>query len=244
MQRTGVELGGGDGGAASTSTRKRLKTDENVGAGGDGEAAEEVKDAIISLRGQDGEQVGPPLKVPLTIEAKNLQVLVNKLLDQEDESKPYSFFIHEVELERDLRTHLQKHGNSLENLEVTFKPQAWFKVLPVSRCSATMTGHSESVLSVHFSPDSRSLASGSGDTTVRIWDLDTQTRLFQCSQHKDWVLCVCWSPDAKYIASGGMDKIICLWNPENGQHMGTLKVRIHRITPHHNTRAGVLVFDC
>ena len=109
MQRSGGE--GGGGGAASTSTRKRQKkTDDSAGAEAGGEAADEVRDAIISLRGQDGEQVGPPLKVPLTIEAKNLQVLVNKLLDQEDESKPYSFFIHEVELERDLRTHLHRRG--------------------------------------------------------------------------------------------------------------------------------------
>lgn len=44
-----------------------------------------------------------------------------------------------------------------------------------------MTGHSEAVLSVQFSPDSRHLASGSGDTTVRFWDIYTQTPLFTCS---------------------------------------------------------------
>lgn len=32
----------------------------------------------------------------------------------------------------------------------------------------------EAVLSVNFSPDGRHLASGSGDTTVRFWDLNTQ----------------------------------------------------------------------
>lgn len=30
------------------------------------------------------------------------------------------------------------------------------------------------MLSVNFSPDGRRLASGSGDTTVRFWDLSTQ----------------------------------------------------------------------
>ena len=48
-------------------------------------------------------------------------------------------------------------------------------------------GHSEAVLSVQFSPDSRMLASGSGDTTVRFWDIYTQTPLFTCTG-KVWIL--------------------------------------------------------
>ena len=43
-----------------------------------------------------------------------------------------------------------------------------------------MGGHAESVLVVAFSPNGRHLASGSGDTTVRMWDLATQTPLHTC----------------------------------------------------------------
>jgi WD40 repeat protein len=42
-------------------------------------------------------------------------------------------------------------------------------------------GHGEAVLSVSFSPDGRQLASGSGDTTVRFWDLGTQTPMYTCT---------------------------------------------------------------
>ena len=36
-------------------------------------------------------------------------------------------------------------------------------------------GHTEAILVTAFSPDGQLLASGSGDTTIRIWDTGTQT---------------------------------------------------------------------
>ena len=38
-------------------------------------------------------------------------------------------------------------------------------------CLQTMEGHSSSVLSVSFSPDSSKIASGSDDKTVKLWDV-------------------------------------------------------------------------
>ena len=70
-------------------------------------------------------------------------------------------------------------------LRIVYQPQAIFRVRPVSRCTASMPGHAEAVLSVNFSPDGRQLASGSGDTTVRFWDLGTQLPAHTCQV---WVL--------------------------------------------------------
>jgi len=65
-------------------------------------------------------------------------------------------------------------------LRIVYQPQAVFRVRPIARCTASMPGHAESVLVTAFSPDGKQLASGSGDTTVRLWNLNTQTPLHTC----------------------------------------------------------------
>lgn len=59
-----------------------------------------------------------------------------------------------------------KGVTSETSLDVTFYPLALFRVRPVTRCTASLEGHTEAVLCVSFSPDSSTLATGSGDTTV------------------------------------------------------------------------------
>ena len=62
-----------------------------------------------------------------------------------------------------------KDGSQLSTercLKITFYPLAKFRVRAVTRCSTTMEGHSEAVLCAAFSPDSKQLATGSGDCTV------------------------------------------------------------------------------
>jgi len=58
-------------------------------------------------------------------------------------------------------------------------------------------------------PFSRYLASGSGDTTVRFWDLNTETPHHTCKSHKHWVLCISWSPDGKKLASACKNGQVC-----------------------------------
>ncbi|ETN70518.1 WD domain, G-beta repeat protein [Necator americanus] len=71
----------------------------------------------------------------------------------------------------------------------------------------------------------RGLASGSGDMTVRIWDIDTELPLYTCKGHKNWVLCIAWSPDARKIASACKNGQIMIWDAATGAQIGKTLTR-------------------
>jgi len=73
--------------------------------------------------------------------------------------------------------------------------------------------HGSPVYSVAWSPNSTTpiLASGSGDKTVRIWNLDGSPNPAIYTGHTDAVLAVSWS--ANLLASASKDKSIILWKP-------------------------------
>ena len=89
--------------------------------------------------------------------------------------------------------------------------------------SGVLFGHRDKVTCVVFSSDGTSLVSGSGDETVKLWDVQTGGVVKTFSGHTGSVWSVSISEDCTTIASGSYDKSICLWNVQTEECYQTIK---------------------
>lgn len=105
---------------------------------------------------------------------------------------------------------------------------------------STLTGHSDSVLCVAWSPDGKRLVTGSDDKTAKVWDVETGKELLTLSGHSDSLVSVAWSPDGKWLASGSNDETAKVWYAESGTELLTLGATLKplRASPGARTEGG------
>ena len=84
--------------------------------------------------------------------------------------------------------------------------------------------HTYSVNSVSWSPNGRWIATGAGDSSVRVWDAATGKLEERLLGHTGVVITVDWSPDSRRIVSGGSDGTARVWELEVHPTQRTVEV--------------------
>lgn len=183
-----------------------------------------VQDVFIQFRSLDNnnEFRSSILSISASSNKKDLEILLNELLKNEEFTQ-YTFSLDGIHLSTSLQDTLgilSKTSKFEETLILDYFTEAIFRVKPITRCSSTLSGHTDAILCCAFSPDGKILVTGSGDRMVRFWDLQTETPFTLVSSHQDWVLCVSWSPDGHFLASGCKDGTIQIWEASTQKPFG------------------------
>jgi len=101
-----------------------------------------------------------------------------------------------------------------------------------SRCAAaaagvkllrTLEGHQHVVFSVAFDPQGGTLASGSSDGTVKLWEARSGKLLRTLEGHQRAVFSAAFDPQGGTLASGSSDRTVKLWEARSGKLLRTLE---------------------
>ena len=79
----------------------------------------------------------------------------------------------------------------------------------------TFSGHEQDIYSLDFARNGKHIASGSGDRTVRVWDMDSGREVLNLSID-DGVTTVAISPGGDHVAAGSLDKSVRVWDARSG----------------------------
>ena len=193
---------------------------------------------FISMEGKElnnEETLTNEITLPTEITLIDLNKLINeKLLNNKEDPQLYQFYINDIQIKTNLKETLQKikDFSSEATYKIVYCPESLFRVKPLTRGGTVLEGHSDSILTVQFSPDGNLLCSGGGDATLRFWDMETDTPIDSKNKnineeneenedeedtqlHSAWILCIVFSPDGSILATGDVEGYFGIWDAVN-----------------------------
>ena len=125
----------------------------------------------------------------------------------------------------DLGTHAMSMAANDDRLFVGMEGGAVLVVDPsdTSRTPIRVDAHRRDVTAMAMRPDGRSMATGSDDRSIVLWDVDSRGALTthaKLAGHSDKITSLAWSPDGRYLASAAEDHRVILWDLERGAGIG------------------------
>jgi WD40 repeat protein len=88
---------------------------------------------------------------------------------------------------------------------------------------ALLSGHTNVVNALAFSPDSRILVSGSADFNAILWDVKQKRQLRTLQGHTDDIYAAAFTLDGERVVTGSLDHTLRLWRVRDGKLIATLE---------------------
>ena len=126
-------------------------------------------------------------------------------------------------------------GNSAPDIQALVKgaaeSKAWPWLRPLTTSLAppggplirTFEGHTSWIHAVTLTPDGRCAISGSGDGTLRVWDLEGNRSVRSFARHTGPIKAVAITPNGRRAVSASSDHTLRVWDLESGRSLRTLR---------------------
>jgi len=107
-----------------------------------------------------------------------------------------------------------------------------------------LEGHRGAVLDAALSPDGHRAVTASGDTTARVWNMDTGEALFTLWGHKKAVVSAAFSPDGKRVVTASDDATARVWDVERGEAVALLAGHLDKVRSAIYSTDGRRILTC
>eukprot|EP00172_Hildenbrandia_rubra_P002306 Plantae.Rhodophyta-Hildenbrandia_rubra.ctg3060.p1 GENE.Plantae.Rhodophyta-Hildenbrandia_rubra.ctg3060~~Plantae.Rhodophyta-Hildenbrandia_rubra.ctg3060.p1 ORF type:complete len:884 (-),score=180.11 Plantae.Rhodophyta-Hildenbrandia_rubra.ctg3060:1565-4216(-) len=87
----------------------------------------------------------------------------------------------------------------------------------------TVLAHEKDVNAVAVSSSGKTIATGSQDRTVKLWNPQNGSLVAECRGHRRGIWSVAFSPSEKFLASAAGDSTVRIWSEEDGACLRTLE---------------------
>ena len=113
------------------------------------------------------------------------------------------------------------------------------------KCLHVLEGHLAGISTLAWSPDSRAIASGSDDKSIRLWDVATgKSYPHPLRGHHNYVSTIAFSPKGNMLVSGSYDEAVFLWDIRTGRIMRSLPAHSDPVGGVDFIRDGTLIVSC
>ncbi|NXL73042.1 DAW1 factor, partial [Leptocoma aspasia] len=90
------------------------------------------------------------------------------------------------------------------------------------KCYHTFRGHSAEIVCLSFNPQSTLLATGSMDTTAKLWDLEKGEEVATLNGHSAEVIALSFNTTGDRIITGSFDHTVAVWDVGTGREQNVL----------------------
>ncbi|KAK2736769.1 WD domain protein [Myotisia sp. PD_48] len=109
----------------------------------------------------------------------------------------------------------------------------------------TFEGHLAGISTISWGPDSKTIASGSDDKSIRIWNVETgKPYPNPFLGHHNYVYSIAVSPKGNMLVSGSYDEAVFLWDVRSARIMRSLPAHSDPVAGVDIVRDGTLIVSC
>ncbi|KAG8532650.1 uncharacterized protein KY384_002527 [Bacidia gigantensis] len=138
---------------------------------------------------------------------------------------------------------LRGHGKGVAQVRFSKDGRVW--EVSTGKCLQVLEGHLAGISALAWAPDSNTIASGSDDKSIWLWNVSTGKPYPKpLLGHHHYIYCLAFHPKGNILVSGSYDEAVILWDVRTRKALRTLPAHSDPVGGVDFCQDGTLITSC